>query len=100
MSHHYRLAPNIGRMAAQVAPGLDIVHVAALPNGPILVLEGSAATVWKHAEPGGTAEQIAERVRVVYDKPLHDVLADVRTFLDDLVGRGLLVRIDEVEALC
>ncbi len=98
MSGCYRVAAHVGQVEEQAEFDSAVIHVAALPDGPILVLEGSAAIIWRYASLGGSAQQIAEQVGLDYGVPPSDVLADVRAFLDGLVARGLLFRSHEHEA--
>ena len=69
----------------------DAVYVAALPRGPITVLQGTAATIWLAADAGpleGAAERVAQAMGLQAD--------EIRTSVDEFVGRliaqGLLSR--------
>ena len=78
------------------APGVahvddgEVVYAAALPDGPILVLDGGAAAIWV-AACDGPRDSIAERVAASTGAALADVHAEVDAFVDELVSRGLLV---------
>lgn len=108
--HRYEVAPSVGHVdgAALVPVGgpeteaeepmgteEPVSYVATLPDGPPLVLRGSAAVIWQAAVPGGTRDVIVERVTTATGLSAEDVASDVTTFLDDLVERGLLVRAPE-----
>ncbi|WP_427383676.1 PqqD family protein [Janibacter sp. G56] len=65
------------------------VFVAPLPQGPIAILEGPAATIWRLA-PEGEAPDLAARVAAEVGEPLATVRDDVATFVDELVRTRLL----------
>lgn len=66
------------------------VYVAAVPAGPIAVLEGTAALIWELALDGpGTT--LTERVAGVTGQPVDTVREDVTTFVGQLVDGGWLV---------
>jgi len=67
----------------------DIVYVAPLPQGPITVLEGSAARVWSAAHVG-PIEDAAERVAGATGLPVEEIRASVDEFVGILEARGLL----------
>lgn len=71
-----------------------VVYVARVPSGPILILEGAAAIVWD-AACGHDETSVAERVAHAVGVETADVADDVRAFLADLLGEGLLVPQDE-----
>lgn len=67
----------------------EAVYVARLPDGPIIVLEGTAALIWAEAcssEPGEIADRVGERV----DRDTGEIADAVSRFVEDLVARGLL----------
>lgn len=76
------------RVGAVVTP--DAVYLARLPEGPILVLEGTAALVWE-AALGSSRESIAEHVASSTAMPVEDIRAEVEGFVDRLIAQGLLV---------
>lgn len=88
-----RLRPAHGVGVVVVDEG-EIVYAAALPDGPIVVLEEVAAFIWVEA-CDGDRESIADRVAEATGSHVHDVRADVDAFVDDLVGRGLLELVRE-----
>lgn len=94
-------------MTAPYRPGEDVavvehaevVHVARVPAGPVHVLVGSAADIWRAAtraspQRAGSDEDPADRVVAALCSGLGvqpaEVAEDVRGFLADLVARGLL----------
>ena len=69
--------------------GRGAVYVALLPDGPPVVLDGTAALIWREAvadDAGPVVTRVAARAGV----PEDEVRADVEAFLADLVLRGLL----------
>jgi hypothetical protein len=66
-----------------------VVFLLPLPDGPVWVLEGSAALIWVVAAEGVAhpARAVAELAGLELDG---DLEAAVSGYLDDLVGRGLL----------
>lgn len=87
----YAVGPDVG--CVQDDYGGDLFcYVAVLPDGPPLVLRGSAATVWAAASQGGSSEAIVARVAKQVGVAEADVEADVLGFLHDLVARGVLQR--------
>ena len=67
-----------------------IVYVAALPDGPPLVLEGSGALVWWALLDGGTVEDVVGRVAEAAGESAAAVAPAVARFLGDLVAAGIL----------
>lgn len=68
-----------------------VVYVAALPDGPPLVLHGPGALVWRAAVAGGTLADIVDRVAEEAGTSAAVVADDVTRFVDDLVAAGVLV---------
>lgn len=66
------------------------VFVAALPDGPPLVLEGSGALVWQALLDGGTVDEVVGRVAEAAGESAATVAPAVVRFLDDLVAAGVL----------
>ena len=90
MSPAFRAAGGLGVMAS---PEGDPVYLAQLPDGPLLVLEGVAATIWAEAT-SGPAEGWVARVADAFGEPVEDVAPDVRHFVADLEARGILESLD------
>ncbi|MGG5259343.1 PqqD family protein [Phycicoccus avicenniae] len=67
----------------------DVVYAARLPDGPPLVLEGPGAVVWHALLPGGTVDEVAERVAQRVGVSAEAVLLDVAGFLDGLLRAGV-----------
>jgi hypothetical protein len=72
----------------------SLVYLSVMPSGTPLVLQGSAAVIWQAAlqvtgDDEGEAAVVAA-VADIYDVAPSEIEADVRTFLRDLLGRGLL----------
>lgn len=67
----------------------DVVYVAALPLGPIAVLDGAAAVIWRALVAGnreGTPSRVADAVGVAPE----EVRLAVEEFLAHLAENGLL----------
>lgn len=85
-------------MTAAFAVGPDVAHVEAsgvvyvvrVPDGEILVLEGSAALIWALALEDAEAP-LVRRVADVAGRPEDKLERDVQGFVDDLVSLGLLL---------
>lgn len=67
----------------------DAVFVARLPDGPIIRLSGTAATIWKAALENG--DDLVSSVSAIVGVPEHVIAADVEAFIADLVERGLVM---------
>jgi len=86
----YRIAPDVawhateGRVAV-----LDLADIAAVP----FVLEGSASAIWNAVAESGSAgaDGVLTAVAGRFGLDPIDVEDDVRAFLDELVGRALIV---------
>lgn len=67
----------------------DAVYLAALPRGPITVLQGTAVTIWLAANAGpleGAAERVAQAMGLQAD----EIRAPVDEFVARLVSQGLI----------
>jgi hypothetical protein len=80
----YRRAPGVAAVEED-----GVVYAAVLPDGPIVVLDGVAGVIWSEA-CNGQGSTIADRVAAVTDASAADIRADVESFVDELVRRGLL----------
>ena len=67
----------------------DVLYVATLPDGPILVLDGISALIWDEA-CGGDRATIVNRVAAATNATPDAIRADVEAFVAELVARGLL----------
>jgi hypothetical protein len=72
--------------------GADVVYATTLPDGPPVVLRGSAGLIFASAAPGGSEDEVVERVAEAADVGTDVVRDDVLGFLDQLVSLGLLTR--------
>jgi hypothetical protein len=86
MSAAFRPAKDIGVIAQE---DQDHVYLAQLPDGPLLVLDGVAATIWTEATTGAEQGWVG-RVARAFDQAEEDVDTDVRRFVADLEARGIL----------
>lgn len=72
----------------------EAVYVALLPLEPALVLDGTAHVIWHAAIDGGNLEDVVHAVSAAAGVDTDVVRDETRAFLDDLVSRGLLRRLD------
>lgn len=78
------------------APGTDadtdqgLVYVAALPDGPLVVLEGPAFAIWQVAE--GDEDSVVSRVAEFTAIGPENIRDDVEQFVELLVEQGFLER--------
>jgi len=70
----------------------DVLYVAALPSGPIHVLNGVAALIWEESLAGSRGD-LAARVAAATDASAEEVAGDVAVFVDGLLERGLLIEV-------
>lgn len=68
--------------------GLPRVMAARLPNGPVVMLAGVAATIWLSVADGETP--LVASVAEATGHPVTTVRSDIEGFVDDLVAQGLL----------
>lgn len=71
--------------------GGDILYIAALPRGPITVLEGTAVTIWL-AATAGPIEDAADRVALEMALEVDEIRGSVDEFVDRLISQGLIAR--------
>lgn len=79
--------------ASVILPGRVVVGV--LPNGPIHVLEDSAAVVWECAGSPAIVDSLIDEVLTYYAEPPAGAREDVEQVVNRLLGLGLLQRIDD-----
>ncbi len=65
------------------------VYVAALPDGPIIVLRDAAALIWREIV-GDSLDAIVERVADAEGRAPDEIREDVVTFLTELAAQGLV----------
>lgn len=85
----YCAVGDVGYVDSEPA-GDDVCYAALLPDGPPVLLRGSAAEIWRAAVRGGSVASITADVADEIGVSARDIEFDVREFLDDLVARGLL----------
>ncbi|NUT57434.1 MAG: PqqD family protein [Agromyces sp.] len=78
----------LGRGVAVIDDG-TVIYAAALPDGPIVVLEEGAAAIWVEACRGDRAT-IAERLVDGTDVPADEIRDNVEVFLERMIRAGLL----------
>ena len=66
-----------------------VVYVAVLPRGPIAVLTGTAAAIWR-ATSTGPLDSTAERVARTMGWDAGEIRESVDSFVDGLVAQGLI----------
>jgi hypothetical protein len=94
MTPAFRTAKGVGVVVPADGEHVFLAH---LPDGPLLVLEGVAATIWTEATTGPERGWVG-RVATVFDETEEDVEADVREFVADLEARGILEPVTEQPA--
>jgi hypothetical protein len=72
--------------------GQDAVYASALPDGPPMVLQATAALIFLEAAKGGTVDEVVARVAEESGQSAQEIRADVVGFVDELVHAGLLTR--------
>lgn len=70
---------------------LSRVYLTLLPYGPLVVLEGSGAAIWQEAQADDSAS-LVDRMSMAAGLPAEDIRDDIESFLEQLVGAGLLCR--------
>ena len=66
------------------------VYLGLVPDGPCIVLHGSARAIWA-AAPGAEAS-VVDRVAELADVDADVIAADVERFVKDLLAKGFLDR--------
>lgn len=68
------------------------VYLARLPNGPLMVLKGSAAVIWRVAvgDSDSPGEEVVEGVASATGVGAGEIREEVTAFLAELVAQGLL----------
>jgi hypothetical protein len=66
-----------------------VVYVAVLPRGPIAVLDGTAAAIWR-ATSTGPLESTADRVARTMGWDAGEIRESVDRFVGGLVAQGLI----------
>jgi hypothetical protein len=89
MSASLRLPQRVGIIEGTAAEE-EVLYVASLPDGPIVVLRDTALTVWQEAVSPSGEQGLAERVAGLYRVPVGEVRAAVEACVSDLVEWGVL----------
>jgi hypothetical protein len=89
MSSELRIPDRVGIVAGTSADD-DVLYVASLPDGPIVVLRDTALTIWHEAVAPTGEQDLVERVAGLYGVPVSEVEAAVGSCVADLVERGIL----------
>lgn len=89
MGDALRLPERVGIVEGTSA-GEDVLYVASLPDGPIVVLRDTALTIWLEAVSPTGEEDLVERVAGLYGVPVSEVETAVGSCVADLVERGVL----------
>lgn len=88
----YRTPSNVAHVDGADYNINDALHLTILPAGDSVALSGTARIIWLVAIEGGpVVPRIAELLR----QPEEAIAKDVASFLDTLVGRGLLVKLEQ-----
>jgi Coenzyme PQQ synthesis protein D (PqqD) len=74
---------------ADDSDGIRSVYLATLPDGPLLVLEGTSALIWRQAQRDG--DLVTNVAQQVHEHPT-SIRVEVEHFVEALVARGLLER--------
>ena len=91
----YRRPPDVAVVDGEPAVdgGEATLYLAHLPSGPLLILEGSAALIWRAAVSPDWESDLVERVADQTGVDPDEIREDVETFVVDLVAQGLLERV-------
>ena len=92
----YRIAPDVAWVEARTA-GHDSseVFLARMPDGPPLVLQGSAWLVWSVVAEHADLDDVVAQIATHTSSTPETVAPDVEVFLERLVAQGLLRREDD-----
>lgn len=66
-----------------------VVYLAPLPDGPITVLQGTAAAIWREAQGRSRADVVRSLARDL-DTSAPSIEGDVNAFIDVLIESSLL----------
>ncbi|RPF26402.1 PqqD family peptide modification chaperone [Georgenia muralis] len=89
----YRRADAVAEVETDESGG-QAVYLGLMPQGPLIVLEGSALAIWRAAtgrpSPSGPRGGVVAQVAAVAGVPEETVRDDVVTFVARLVEEGFL----------
>lgn len=93
--HVYRRPADVAVVDGELAGGGGpaALYLAHLPNGPLLILEGSAASIWRTAVQSTGDSDLVERVADQMGADADGIRSDVERFLADLFAQGLLEQV-------
>lgn len=94
MNQAHQLPALVGIVEAVDAEG-EVVYAASLPDGPIVVLRGTALLIWQEALSPSDGRALADRVADVYDVPVNRISSVVDSCVADLVAQGILEAVFE-----
>jgi len=98
--HAYRRPGDVAVVDGEPAGdgGPATLYLAHLPNGPLLILEGPAALIWRAAVSSAGDSDLVERVADQTGADSEAIRSDVAAFIADLVAQGLLERVPGANA--
>lgn len=84
------------RLAADIAPVVcdDTTVLGRLPDGPVWVLEGTAAIIAGQLGTPATVDSLVEHVAGVFEADRAEIEEGVRAFVESMRGAGLLAPVD------
>jgi hypothetical protein len=89
----YRVAPDVAWVDARAAGQESTeVFLARMPDGPPLVLQGSAWLVWSVVTEHADLDDVVAQIALHTSSTPATVAPDVEAFLERLVAQGLLDR--------
>lgn len=89
--HAYRRPPHVAVVdEAASEGGPPTVYIARVPDGPLLVLEGSAALIWRAAVSSAAGSDVGDRVAAEVGVAAAEIREEVENFLVELISQGLL----------
>ncbi len=84
-----RAAGRVGVVVDDEPDGPPRVYLAQLPDGPLVVLEGSSAVIWQVATACARAD-LVRRVAEATGASADEIGAEVERFVGELLDRGFL----------
>lgn len=85
-----RRAPRLAQ-AEHEEEGFLLFALALVPDGTPIVLQGSAAVIWRCAEDGMPVSELVAAVADCYEVDPEEIRSTVTSFLDQLCAAGFLV---------
>jgi hypothetical protein len=84
----YRVPPRLAHVVDDRVAKSPVVYLMQLPDGAPLVLQGSGGVIWALAADG--EDDVPAALAAAVGCPVEEIVDEVRSFLDELVTRGLL----------